>query len=121
MNSFYAFILLCSFLVGIIQPVLPMVEYYLFKDYIAANLCEERTIEVSDCEGMCYLKNQIRDQEETRNEMPATMGEYYPGTILCEGVRDITLYPADLQLFAGHIQLVPDQPGIVEVPPPESH
>ena len=33
MKSFYALILLCSFLVGIIQPVLPMLEYHLFKRY----------------------------------------------------------------------------------------
>ena len=121
MKSIHAFILLCSFLTGTIQPVLPMLEYQLFKDYITENLCEERSIEESDCEGMCYLRIQIQDHEETRNEMPAMTGEYYPGTILCEGVKDITLYPDDIQLFTGLLCSVSDHLLNVDTPPPEGH
>lgn len=41
-----------------------MLEYHLFKDYITENLCEERSLDVSDCEGMRYLRNQIKNHEE---------------------------------------------------------
>ena len=121
MKSIFALILLFSFLTGTIQPVLPMLEYYLFKDYITENLCEERSFDVSDCEGMCYLKNQIEDREETRNEMPAMTGEYYPGTILYDGVKDITLFPENRHLFTGLPSSVPDYLLAVDTPPPEGH
>jgi hypothetical protein len=121
MNPIRVFILLFSFLTGTIQPVLPMLEYHLFKDYITENLCEERSLEVSECEGMCYLRNQIKDHEETRSEMPAMTAEYYPGTILCDGVKEITLIPEDRQLFAGLPQTVPDHLSKVDTPPPEGH
>lgn len=121
MKSFNAFILLFSFLTGTIQPVLPMLEYHLFKDYITENLCEERELEVSDCEGMCYLKNQIQEQEEAKNEMPAMTGEYYPGTILCDGAKDIILFPGNRQLFTGMPSSMPDRLENVDTPPPERH
>jgi len=121
MKSLRVFILLFSFLTGIIQPVLPMLEYHLFKDYITENLCEERSLEVSDCEGMCYLRNQIKDHEETQSEMPAMTGEYYPGTILCDGVKDIIFFPENRRYFTGLPPSVPDQLLIVDTPPPESH
>ena len=121
MKSIRVFILLFSFLTGTIQPVLPMLEYHLFKDYITENLCEERRLEVSDCEGMCYLRNQLKDHEETRNDMPAMTGDYYPGTILCDGAKDFTLFPEDRQLFTGLAHAVADHLSTVDTPPPEGH
>lgn len=54
---------LVIYLVGFIQPALPMIEYYMFKESISELFCEERNNPESDCEGACYLSNQIEDQD----------------------------------------------------------
>ena len=52
------------YLAGLVQPVLPLVEYYLFKESITELFCVNRDNPESDCEGMCYLSNQIEEQED---------------------------------------------------------
>ncbi len=54
-----AILFLTSYLVGIIQPVLPMMEYYLFKESIVELFCVNRDVPESDCEGSCYLADQM--------------------------------------------------------------
>lgn len=53
---------------GLIQPVLPMIEYFTFKQSIIEFLCEERNNPYSDCEGMCYLKSQIEEQQNNEEQ-----------------------------------------------------
>ncbi len=49
---------------GLLQPALPMIEYYMYKESISELFCEERNNPDSDCEGTCYLSNQIEDQDK---------------------------------------------------------
>jgi len=53
---------------GIAQPVLPMIEYFVFKENIIEFLCEQRDVPDSDCEGMCYLKSQIEEQQNDEQQ-----------------------------------------------------
>ncbi len=53
---------------GLAQPVLPMIEYFVFKENIIEFLCEQRDVPDSDCEGMCYLKSQIEDQQNDEQQ-----------------------------------------------------
>ena len=52
------------YLLGIIQPALPLIEYYMFKDSISELFCEERNNPESDCDGACYLSDQIEEQDD---------------------------------------------------------
>lgn len=47
------------------RPILPYVEYAVFKDYIAKNLCVNRTNPKSCCQGKCHLNKQIEKSSET--------------------------------------------------------
>jgi len=47
------------------RPVLPYLEYAVFKDYIAKNLCINRDKPKSCCQGKCHLKNQIEKSNES--------------------------------------------------------
>lgn len=47
------------------RPVLPYIEYAVFKDYIAKNLCVNRDKPKSCCHGKCHLKNQIEKSNES--------------------------------------------------------
>lgn len=55
-------------MVGLAQPVLPMIEYFVFKESIIEFLCNERDVPGSDCQGMCYLKSQIEKQENDERQ-----------------------------------------------------
>lgn len=47
------------------KPLLPYIEYAVFKDYIAKNLCINRDNPKSCCQGKCHLKKQIERTSET--------------------------------------------------------
>ena len=47
------------------RPILPYIEYAVFKDYIAKNLCVNRDKPKSCCQGKCHLKKQIEKSAET--------------------------------------------------------
>jgi hypothetical protein len=46
------------------RPILPYIEYAVFKDYIVKNLCVERDKPKSCCLGKCHLKKQIVKSSE---------------------------------------------------------
>lgn len=43
----------------IFQPVIPLLEYEVFHDYIVKNLCINRNVPNSCCEGKCYLEKRL--------------------------------------------------------------
>ncbi len=63
---------LISFQIGLLQPVLPLVEYYVFKESIIELFCENRNVPDSGCEGTCYLSNQLKKNAEN-SESPGNL------------------------------------------------
>jgi hypothetical protein len=45
----------------VLHPVLPFIEYYTFREYIAENLCINRNNPKSCCEGKCYLEKRVKE------------------------------------------------------------
>lgn len=60
----FAILFLISFTGGLIRPVLPMVEYYLFKESIIELFCVNRDVPESDCEGICYLSDRLEENSK---------------------------------------------------------
>ena len=50
-----------------IRPVLPLVNYVVNYDYIAKDLCENRTVENSYCKGKCYVAKEFSKTEKQNN------------------------------------------------------
>ncbi len=48
------------YLVAMLQPVIPLIEYYSNKEYIASVLCENRDKPSLACNGKCYLEKQLK-------------------------------------------------------------
>ena len=40
------------------------------RNYIAANLCENKAVKTSKCAGACYLKKQLKAQEQKEQSLP---------------------------------------------------
>ena len=59
--------LLGVIVLNICKYQLPYIEYNLFRDYIAENLCVKRFEANNDCQGQCFLNRQIELIDESDN------------------------------------------------------
>lgn len=82
------------------RPILPYIEYAIFKDYIAKNLCVNRDKPKSCCQGKCYLEKQIKknaepsDTEETnsrRKILGQDIKEFLISTVSIPKATEISL------------------------------
>ncbi len=64
----YTVLLVFLSLILVLHPVLPFIEYYTFKKYIAENLCINRDNPMSCCEGKCYLEKRIKENNEEQSQ-----------------------------------------------------
>lgn len=101
MRIFYAHILQFSFLIGILQPALPLIEYHIFKESIIERFCVNREVPESDCDGVCYLTAQIAENRQDTDPV-ALNTDYYP--IAVEYVRGFRLIRDlyEVSLFPGY-------------------
>ncbi len=58
-------LLLNLYLLAIIQPAIPVLEYLLNYNYIATQLCENRDKPILECNGTCYLEKQVSKQQNS--------------------------------------------------------
>lgn len=55
------------YVVAMLQPVIPLIEYYSNKEYIASVLCENRDKPALACNGKCYLEKQLKNANTQDN------------------------------------------------------
>ena len=55
-------LLLNLYLLVLVQPALPVLEYLINYDYIVKELCENRDKPIFTCNGKCYLGDQVEKQ-----------------------------------------------------------
>ncbi len=56
------------YLLALIQPALPIIEYFVNYDYIVEELCENRDKPILTCNGKCYLEKQVKKQQNLDHE-----------------------------------------------------
>lgn len=64
----YAIALLAILLINIFRYELPYVEYAIFKNYIAKNLCVNKDKPRSCCEGKCFREKQLKQVQLTEDD-----------------------------------------------------
>jgi hypothetical protein len=67
-TRFYTAILLGMMVLNIAKYQLPHIEYNLFKNYIAENLCVKKNEANNCCQGKCFLEKQIGLVNEADNQ-----------------------------------------------------
>lgn len=61
------------------RPVIPLVEYIIYEDYITEFLCINKENVALECNGKCYLMQRLSEQnEEKRQNLPKISIEEYP-------------------------------------------
>jgi len=50
------------YLLALIQPALPVIDYLVNYNYIVEELCKNRDKPILTCNGKCYLEKQVKQQ-----------------------------------------------------------
>jgi hypothetical protein len=66
-------LLMNLYLLVLIHPALPVIEYLLNYDYIVKELCENRDKPILGCDGKCYLQDQVEKQLNPDHEEEVPM------------------------------------------------
>lgn len=67
-----------------LQPLLPLIEYNVNKEYIASILCENRDKPELACNGKCYLDKKVKDSHDDshKHSVPKIDLSKYPISLI---------------------------------------
>jgi len=116
--------LLAVFLLTLIQPFYPYIEYALRKSYIIKYLCINRDKPELECNGQCHVNRQIQQGQAEKNEStgrpalrPVSENEYRLPDVLTM----VSVPPEQKRkLFSSDTHPGLNFHGKVPTPPPES-
>ena len=79
--SAYFFVFL--YVLAMVRPVMPVLEYIVEHDYIAEYLCINKDRPELQCNGKCYLMRKLAEQNEQKklNLPPISMEDYPIGFV----------------------------------------
>lgn len=86
-------------LLVVLQPVLPFIEYAVFKEYIAENLCVEKEVVGSCCKGKCFLEEKVKevnDQSAESENKPAQIKTDPSVFLLFQNLNQFSISSLDL-------------------------
>ena len=69
----YTHLFLNLYLLLLMQPALPFIEYFVNYDFIVQELCENKDKPILSCNGKCYLEDQVKEHNtslEHHQQMP---------------------------------------------------
>lgn len=62
-----------------LKPIVPLLEYVVYEDYITEFLCINKDRTELNCNGKCYLIKRLEEQKEDKKEnLPKISMEEYP-------------------------------------------
>jgi hypothetical protein len=74
-NQFLGMFFYLLYLLAMVRPVVPIIEYYANYDYIANVLCENKDKPYLECNGKCYLEKQLNKANHSNHEHKSTIPE----------------------------------------------
>ena len=90
MKRFYSLILLVSFLVGVVQPILPMVEYQLYEGNVAELFDSGEHLVEHFNDGILFCIQKTAKSQQDNSDSDLLDEDFYPIAV------DITPVPAPL-------------------------
>jgi hypothetical protein len=89
------------YVVAMLQPIMPLIEYQTNKEYIASVLCENRNKPEMACNGKCYLNKKIeasKNHDSHDHSLPQIDLSKYPISL----VEDLSCKTVDNNVFITH-------------------
>jgi len=94
-NQFLGIFFYLLYLLAMVRPVMPIIEYYANYDYIAKELCENKDKPYLECNGKCYLEKQLKEVNHTNHDHKSTVPQIsfddYPVTPLDQFTYQLTI------------------------------
>lgn len=79
LKQLLAYWFISLYLLAMARPVVPLLEYIIYEDYIAEFLCINKDKVGMQCNGKCYLIQQLQQQKENKKQnLPRIAMEEYP-------------------------------------------
>jgi len=72
-NQFLGIFFYLLYLLAMVRPLVPIMEYYANYDYIANVLCENRDKPYLECNGKCYLEKQLNKTNHSDHDHKSTV------------------------------------------------
>jgi len=72
-NQFFDILFYLLYLLAMIRPIIPIIEYHANYNYIANVLCENRGKPYLECNGKCYLEKQLNKINHDNHEHKSTI------------------------------------------------
>ena len=72
-NQFLGIFFYLLYLLAMVRPLVPIMEYYANYDYIANVLCENRDKPYLECNGKCYLEKQLKKTTTSNHDHKSTI------------------------------------------------
>jgi hypothetical protein len=72
-NQFFGIFFYLLYLLAMVRPLVPIMEYYANYDYIANVLCENKDKPYLECNGKCYLEKQLNKANHTDHDHKSTI------------------------------------------------
>ncbi|MEC7265089.1 MAG: hypothetical protein VXW38_15225 [Bacteroidota bacterium] len=78
-NSILPILFTLLYVMAMIRPVLPVIDYVINQDYIAEYLCVNKDKPMLNCNGKCYLAKMLqKERDEKKQNLPAIDLKEYP-------------------------------------------
>ena len=81
-NQFLGVFFYLLYLLAMVRPLIPIMEYHANFNYIATVLCENKDKPSLNCNGKCYLKKQLKkinhDSHDHKSTIPQINFDDYP-------------------------------------------
>lgn len=68
MRTITSYIFICLYVLALIRPVIPLISYNINYDYISEVLCINKENPKLECDGKCYLAQQIQKTRVLESE-----------------------------------------------------
>lgn len=92
-NQIFGIFFYLLYLLAMVRPVMPIIEYHANYDYISSVLCENRDKPYLECNGKCYLEKQLKkvnhDSHDHNSTIPQINFDDYPVSPLDQFSYDI--------------------------------
>lgn len=72
-QQFFGIFFYLLYLLAMVRPLVPIIEYHANYDYIANVLCENRDKPYLECNGKCYLEKQLKKANHTNHDHKSTV------------------------------------------------
>ncbi|SMO47756.1 hypothetical protein [Fodinibius sediminis] len=119
MKKIYSVILLWSFLIGALQPVLPMIEYQLYEgsliELITEDFCEDGHSGTKIC---CTIGQRCTTGDKENDQQDLLDVDYYPLALQISEIPSPMVFPHTWSLFPAKGKDVTNPTYLPNPPPP---